>query len=439
MPERTPRRTATVIGSVVLLLVSGVGVLWLADRAAGWIADPGFTPLAGAPATRSVLERPEFRVPVRINQAGFRGGPFPGAKPPGVYRIVVLGDSFTFGYGVREHQAYPARLARRLNARTGGRPRVEVVNLGVPGAGPLDYLWHLEHTGLALQPDLVVVGLFANDVNDIYQLRRFGARSALFTLADLQHADAAERPWWKRAAGTALPNLYVLASRAIRLVSVSSEARAAAPTVGGIGPDPAAMVAALGKRYGCEEAIALRYRALAADDRAVLDRLLRGEPLGEDMRPVLLLAALVDPDAEADTILLRSPERRSAWNQTARVLTKIIALARGHGAEAVIATLPASEEVDQSRWSVLQSAGFRVYPAMLSDTFATDAVHALATREGAGFVDLVAAFRAHPDAGLYFIVDEHWNARGQAYAAARLADAIAPRVAVHAAVRESGT
>src|SRR5262249_60087095 len=111
----------------------------------------------------------------------------------------------------------------------------------------------------------------------------------------------------------------------------------------------------------------------------------------------------------------------------------------GQGAETVVARLPASEEVDQSRWSVLQSAGFRVYPAMLSDTFATDAVHALATREGAGFVDLVAAFRAHPDAGLYFVVDEHWNARGQAYAAARLADAIAPRVAVHAAVRETGT
>jgi len=439
MPERPPRRSRTIVGSLVLLLVSGIGVLWLADRAAGWIADPRFTPLAGAPATRSVLERPEFRVPVRINEAGFRGGPLPGAKPPGVYRIVALGDSFTFGYGVRERQAYPARLARRLNARTGGRPGVEVVNLGVPGAGPLDYLWHLEHTGLALQPDLVVVGLFANDVNDLYQLRRFGARSALFTLTDLQHGGEAERAWWKRAAGATLPNLYVLASRAVRLVSISREARAAAATVGGIGPDPAAMVAALGKRYGCEEAIGVRYRALPPDDRTALDRLLRGEPLGEDMRPVLLLAALVDPEAEADTVLLRSPERRAAWDDTARVLARIVALARRHGAETVIAALPASEEVDQSRWSVLQSAGFRVYPAMLSDTFATDAVRALAGRQGAGFVDLVAAFRAHPDAGLYFIVDEHWNARGQAYAAARLADAIAPRIAVHAAARETGT
>ena len=435
MPERAPRRSRAVVGSLVLLLLSGIGVLWVADRAAGWIADPRFTPLAGAPG-RSVLERPEFRVPVRINEAGFRGGPLPGAKPPGVYRIVALGDSFTFGYGVRERQAYPARLARRLNARTGGRPRVEVVNLGVPGAGPLDYLWHLEHTGLALHPDLVVVGLFANDVNDLYQLRRFGARSALFALTELQHGGEADRSWWKRTAGAALPNLYVLASRAVRLVSLSTEARAAASTVGGIGPDPAALVAALGKRYGCEEAITLRYRSLSADDRAALDRLLRGEPLGEDMRPVLLLAALVDPDAEADTVLLRSPERRAAWGETASVLARIIALARRHGAETVLAALPASEEVDQSRWPVLQSAGFRVYPAMLSDTFAPDAVRALAARERAGFVDLVAAFRAHPDAGLYFLVDEHWNARGQAYAAARLADAIAPRIA---AARETGT
>ena len=48
----------------------------------------------------------------------------------------------------------------------------------------------------------------------------------------------------------------------------------------------------------------------------------------------------------------------------------------------------------------------------------------------------MAAFRSRPDAGLYFLVDEHWNARGQAYAAARLADAIAPRIA---AARETGT
>jgi sugar phosphate isomerase/epimerase/lysophospholipase L1-like esterase len=387
------RRPVTLLASCALLLLSAGGVLWLAAPAAGWLADPRFTPLAGEPTPRTVLARPEFRVPARINDAGFRGGPLPGAKRAGVYRIVVLGDSFTWGYGVRERQAYPARLARRLNARTGGAPRVEVVNLGVPGAGPLDYLWHLEHTGLALDPDLVVVGLFANDVNDLYQLRRFGARSPLFALAELQQGGATERPWWKRAADATLPNLYVLASRAVRSVATPREARAEGVTVGGIGPDPVAMVAALGVRYGNREAIEGRYRALGADDRAALDRLLRGEPLGDDMRPVLLLAALVDPEAEADTVLLRSPERRAAWDDTAGVLARIVALARRHGAETVLVALPASEQVDRARWPVLESAGFRLYPAMLADTFAAR-FRPPSRRANAGFVDLLAAFRA---------------------------------------------
>jgi hypothetical protein len=50
-------------------------------------------------------------------------------------------------------------------------------------------------------------------------------------------------------------------------------------------------------------------------------------------------------------------------------------------------------------------------------------------REGADFVDLVRAFRTHRDAGFYYRMDEHWNARGQSFAAARLADALAGHVA----------
>ncbi|HZP42485.1 MAG TPA: GDSL-type esterase/lipase family protein [Candidatus Binatia bacterium] len=423
-------RLRVVVAYLGLLAAFGTVLLVLADRVVGRFVDARFTPLAGAPNARTVLVRPEFRIPVRTNAAGFRGGPLPGPKAPGVFRIVALGDSFTWGYGVRARQAYPARLAARLDAALrarGRRRRVEVVNLGVPGAGPLDYLWHLEHTGLALHPDLVLVGLFANDVNDLYQLRRFGARSPLFALDELRAGAGARPALWRRAVAAAVPTLWTLAGRARARLAASVAPRdaeaAAAPRA-----DPGAMLDALGARYGRTAALRARYAALAPADRAALDGLLAGRPVGSDVRPVLLLAALVDPDAEADAVLLRSPERRAAFEETGRVLERLIDEARRHGARTTLAVFPAAEQVDRSRWPVLARAGFRLDPAMLTDTTYADGLRAIAARAGAGFVDLVAVFRARGAAGRYFRQDEHWNARGQALAAARLAAAILPEI-----------
>jgi lysophospholipase L1-like esterase len=424
-------RLAVVVASLGLVLASGLGALVLTDRAVGWLADPRFTPIAGAPDTDTALAREEFRVRVRTNGAGFRGPALPGPKAAHVYRIVVLGDSFTWGYGVRERQAYPARLEGRLNAQLharGSRRRVEVVNLGLPGAGPLDYLHHLRHTGLPLAPDLVVVGLFANDVNDLYQVEHFGTRSPLYALAALRAGGLAPRAWWRRAAEGAAPNLYVLASRASRRLSpgpreASAAAGDAAPPTSG--PPPAALVAALGARYGRQDEMTARYRALAPADRAAVDGLLRGAPPGDDVRAPVLLAALVDPEAERDGILLRSPGRREALRDTARTLARLVRLARSAGADTALVVLPAGEQVDRSRWPALQSVGFRLEADMLLDTTLADAVREVAVREGARFVDLVALFRRRGAAGRYFVQDEHWNGRGQALAAAEIADALA--------------
>jgi lysophospholipase L1-like esterase len=424
-------RLAVVVASLGLVLASGLGALVLTDRAVGWLVDPRFTPIAGAPDSDAALAREEFRVRVRTNGAGFRGPALPDGKAPHVYRIVVLGDSFTWGYGVRERQAYPARLERELNARLrarGSGRRVEVVNLGLPGAGPLDYLYHLRHTGLALAPDLVIVGLFANDVNDLYQIERFGTRSPLYTLAALRAGGLAPRPWWRRAAEEAAPNLYVMASRASRRLSPSPrEANAAANAVAPAppsGPPPEVVLAALGARYGQHDEVTARYHALAPADRAAVDRLLGGAPLGDDVRPAVLLSALIDPEAERDGILLRSPGRREALRDTARTLARLVRAARRSGAETALVVLPAAEQVDRSRWPTLAALGFRLDPAMLSDTALADDMRDLAGREDAHFVDLVALFRRRGAAGRYFVQDEHWNGRGQALAAAEIADAL---------------
>jgi lysophospholipase L1-like esterase len=87
-----------------------------------------------------------------------------GPKPPGTFRILVLGDSFTVGASVEQDEAYPQVLERILARRT-PRP-IEVVNTGVGGWDPFQYAQYFAREGLAFEPDLVLVGFFVG--NDTY-------------------------------------------------------------------------------------------------------------------------------------------------------------------------------------------------------------------------------------------------------------------------------
>ncbi len=106
-------------------------------------------------------------VPVQINSLGLRDREVAIPKPPGLFRAVAIGDSITFGFGVRLEESYPKRLEARLNA--GFDPssrRVEVINAGVPATSLASYLQFLEMKGPGLQPDLVLIGIAINDIFD---------------------------------------------------------------------------------------------------------------------------------------------------------------------------------------------------------------------------------------------------------------------------------
>ncbi|SVD20911.1 uncharacterized protein METZ01_LOCUS373765, partial [marine metagenome] len=105
----------------------------------------------------------EFNVRITISEQGLRDRTF-GPKETNVRRILALGDSFTFGFGVEGHEAYPKRLEGLLNE---ARRDYEVINAGFPGYGTLQELRYLEEEGLALSPDVVLIGFFEfNDFTD---------------------------------------------------------------------------------------------------------------------------------------------------------------------------------------------------------------------------------------------------------------------------------
>jgi lysophospholipase L1-like esterase len=102
-----------------------------------------------------------------LNSEGFRGDEWR-PKPPGVYRILALGDSCTFGYIARENigfvkQPYPLKLQRLIERRV-GRDRVEVLNAGVPGYNSFHGVLLLRTRLRDLDPDLVTVRYGWNDL-----------------------------------------------------------------------------------------------------------------------------------------------------------------------------------------------------------------------------------------------------------------------------------
>jgi lysophospholipase L1-like esterase len=82
---------------------------------------------------------------------------------PGVFRILVLGDSVAYGFHVKAEESFPKVLERQLVEKYG---RVEVINSGVPGYSPYQELKYFDEKGAALRPDLVVVSFCMNDVAD---------------------------------------------------------------------------------------------------------------------------------------------------------------------------------------------------------------------------------------------------------------------------------
>ena len=104
-------------------------------------------------------ERAPHAVELRYNSMQFRERE-PGPRRPGVRRVVVLGDSFTEGQGVKEPDVYPRVLERALNER--GAVEWEVLNFGHRGAD-FPVLRDTFERVLELDPDVVVYGMMLND------------------------------------------------------------------------------------------------------------------------------------------------------------------------------------------------------------------------------------------------------------------------------------
>lgn len=99
----------------------------------------------------------EFRTVIHTNSIGLRTGPdhheYAEPKPSDVYRILVLGPSFAFGWGADYEEIFPTLLEQSLD---GGDKRIEVMNLGTPAQGVEAQLCWVAQVAPRYQPDMIL-------------------------------------------------------------------------------------------------------------------------------------------------------------------------------------------------------------------------------------------------------------------------------------------
>ena len=161
-------RCNIVLRNVVLVIVSILAVFLVSvagDRALGLAGRgprvPGAMELLFPPHSEQSFATHEFAYTAHINALGLRDREIP-PKRRDTFRIIAIGDSYTYGWGVEIEDTWLRRLEARLRA---AGHRVETINLGKPGIGPPDYAQLAEKVIPLLRPDLVIVGmLMGNDL-----------------------------------------------------------------------------------------------------------------------------------------------------------------------------------------------------------------------------------------------------------------------------------
>jgi len=115
------------------------------------------------------------------NALGMRDRPYSVQKPQGIYRILFLGGSFTWGYGVADDEVFSAVLEERLGDRQQTDGGYEVLNTGVSGWGTDQELLFLMDEGFRFDPDLVVLSFNLTE-NPLYNVSsvQFGLAKPMY-------------------------------------------------------------------------------------------------------------------------------------------------------------------------------------------------------------------------------------------------------------------
>lgn len=350
------------------------------------------------PSSRIILRTSEFDSVAVVNSLGFRDREF-SVHRNAQYRILALGDSFTFGWGLNIEDTWVKQLEEHLRQRG---HKVEIADLGRGGDYPKDYADVAEKAIPLLKPDLVLIAVLQGD--DLVQER----------------ADIAVPQGDNLAQGQADAKSQQADSRQLNAARVRE---AISRTVRGLYPNLMDLlrpvVAYLAPEVQTGEWRKETTEILAkVDDPGKakvnsLDTTVKHLYLEGNLNPGLLDLAIHEPDHMAATMELGNPATGSLISAMGNHLLRIRKVAARHGARVMVVSVPYRAYVNRSDWDQLKRLGFVVTEDMLTSTAPDDAIHFACYRAGLQFYSVTDGFRrAVKGRHLYFEFDGHFNREG---------------------------
>jgi len=340
------------------------------DRTLGW---------KNRPFAKGTVYDWEYVTRLQYNSHGMRGPDLAHAKPPGTYRVIVLGDSFIDAFMVPYGRRVTELLEKSLN-QGGSLQRVEVVPMGVVGYSTDQELLWLESEGFLYSPDLVVLMFFDNDIYGnglpyFYgpkpQFLWDGRKLALHNVPvpeGLAGHHPHEQARWNLAAR--FPKFHRWAVQHSRL-----------------------------------------YRLLIVDL--------------QDLTPLPPYSPIYKKP--------ETPEVRAAWGVTGALLARMQREVAGHGARFMVFYIPRREDVYRQEWAALETK-LGLHSEDWNMRGVTDHFLSICRDESLDCIEpteqFVEAARAAAQSGrrLYNKYDAHWNENGHRLAAEILVKKIQPEL-----------
>ncbi len=394
------------LGSVLLVVVASLA----ADRIYGQMmerpAPPGSMELIFPPNAEQTFGSIDFTYTARINSLGLREREL--SRDPKVFRIVALGDSYTYGWGIESEQTWLRLLETHL--RDAGY-NVETVNLGKPGSGPPFYAELAEKAFPVLQPDLVLVGMLQG--NDL-------AASGPEGLEEKPAPPSAER---LRGIVRALyPNLTRMA-RDARMARMSETRKQEMP--------PQKTTAEDNRRW--TENTAKDFLAkMSPEERAKFDTLepkVREAFTTGNFNPYMIDLALKNPRIYLMPMNTDDPWIKTCIGNMAGHLRRIKRAAAEYGAPVLVLSVPDGPYVNDSALANLRRVGFETDPALMNETNADMGIQLACRQAELPFFSVSAGFREHAaDGSLFFELDGHLTANGHKLYADLMAPVLAREI-----------
>ncbi len=350
-------------------------------------------------STRMFYETPEFKYIADINSLGFRDREWSSEKDDDQIRIAVLGDSFTFGWGVAEEESWPRILENKLRERG---YRAVVMNLAQPGYFPYMYAQYASIYLPALKPDIVLVGVLQGDdlvqmaYGDCSELKNPSSPGSSIGKPDrpAEPKPTPGRVYLKNAMAVFLPNT---------LRAYSYKKRTQSENVYAIWRS---MAEGICSKFSAEQSA--RFAKL---DEQVKRMFLRGE-----LNPSLVQAGVLFPDIHCNVWDLNSGTTRDLINRMAKCLEATQQNSSFYGARATaVLSIPYGMYVSERSYQNWTRIGWKLLPEMLTANNADMAINMACKPSGIPFVSVTEDFRAFAASEeLYFSYDGHFTARGHA-------------------------